>query len=295
MHIWKVASAESGMTLNAFLKLKLGDAYSAKQLKHAIERNLCRINQRVERFASTRVANGDQIEWDNDKLQFLFASSQLKFEAKRIIYEDADLLVYDKPAGINCDTSGIVRLIHQKDPSLKLVHRLDRDTTGILLFAKTDAVLHKMIRLFKTFKVKKTYYVIVDGAISKEKGVIDNNLAPLHKYQGQTVWGQATGSKGVHARTGWRKEKKGQDCTLIQCYPVTGITHQIRVHMSEMGHPILGDYQYGRRFICSYQPSRYLLHAYEITFPHPSSEKEIRLKAPLPSDFKQALDHLRLI
>ncbi|MBS4168559.1 RluA family pseudouridine synthase [Parachlamydia sp. AcF125] len=295
MHIWKVASSESGMTLGAFLKRKFEDVYSAKQLKRAIEHHLFRVNQRVERFASTRVATGDQIECDHQKLQSFFASPMLKFEAKRVLYEDSDLFIYDKPAGINCDSTGIVRLVHQQDPSLQLIHRLDRETTGVLLFAKSESILQKMIYLFKLFKVRKTYYAIVDGLVNKEKGTIDNNLAPLHKYQGQTVWGQTSGAKGVHACTDWIREKKGTQCSLMRCHPITGVTHQIRVHMSEMGHPILGDYQYGRQFRCPYQPSRYLLHAYEIIFPHPATGKEIKLIAELPSDFKQALEQLRLI
>lgn len=296
MRSWKVAAPEAGMTLGAFLKHKFEGIYSAKQLKKAIEYNLCRINQRVERFASTRLAIRDEVDCQDEKLSSFFASAELKFEDKRVLYEDAELLVYDKPAKINCDLAGMVRLVHQKNASLQLVHRLDRETTGVLLFAKTPAVLQQMIEFFKKFKVKKTYYAIVDGAISKPRGTIDNYLAPLHSYQGQTVWGQTIKLKeGVAARTEWIREKKGKSCSLVRCYPITGVTHQIRVHMSEMGHPILGDYQYGRHFICPYFTARYLLHAYEICFPHPRSGKELHLKASFPPDFKQALEQLRLL
>lgn len=287
---WKVANTESGMNLSAFLRLKFQNTYSAKQLKRAIEHNLCQINQRVERHASTLVAKGDLIECNQEQLEALLTTHAPHIEEKRILYEDSNLAAYDKPAGLSSDQEGMVKLLHQKDPNLRLIHRLDRDTTGVLLFAKNEDILHKMIALFKEYKVHKTYQALVDGVVNHPSGVIDNLLAPRHRYQGQTIWGSSI--QGSHARTEWVREKKGSHCTLLSCFPITGVTHQIRVHMSEMGHPILGDYQYARQFECFYKPLRPLLHASKISFPHPRTGNKIEIVSALPLDFEQAIKEL---
>ncbi|PJD95355.1 MAG: pseudouridine synthase [Parachlamydia sp.] len=293
MAIWKVTSTEAGMHLTAFLKKKFQDRYSAKQLKRALEHNLCQVNKRLERFASTTLAEGDCIECDEARLTKLFAIQNPFLAQQNILYEDTDLFVYDKPAGIACDAEGIVKMVQQSNPHLKLIHRLDKETTGVLLFAKNEDILQRMISQFKEFKVQKTYHALVDGLVRQSAGVIDNFLAPLYKYQGQTVWGKA--AKGSRARTEWEKLKQGYHNSLLMCRPITGVTHQIRVHMQELGHPILGDYQYGKHFECTYRPLRHMLHASEITFPHPRTGKILQIKSPFPSDFLHALKELNCL
>jgi len=286
MQRWTVASNESGVKLLVFLKDKLAENYSARQLKKGIENNLCRINGRTERFASAPLGAGDVVEFRIEDLEGI-PSVELKVDAQRILYENEALLVYDKPFGIASDDS-FTKLLRSYHPTLELVHRLDRETTGAVIFAKKPAIKQAMIALFKKMSVKKEYYALVDGVPQKKGGVIENYLGKLHSYEGQTLWGEVSEKKGLYAKTVWQCLKKGKAASLFQCFPETGRTHQIRVHLSGIGHPILGDYQYGREFRCPYRSKRILLHAKEVAFPHPETGIELRVAAPIPADFEQA-------
>lgn len=286
---WIVTSQESGWKLLAFLSHHLEGKHSSRFLKRAIEQNSCQINGRTERFASTLLGEGDLICLH---LEQTSSSSSHQFEESRILYEDDILLVYNKPAGINCDEKGIVHLLKGREPSLQLVHRLDRDTTGILLLAKGELVFDKLVDQFKQFQVKKCYRAIVDGVIAQSEGIVENYLGKKQAYAGQTIWGAVAESRGLYACTEWQRRKTGGAASLVACFPKTGRTHQIRVHMAEMGHPVLGDYQYGKHFKCLYRPSRYLLHAEEIQILHPITGKSLHLIAPLPEDFKMAQQQL---
>ncbi len=93
----------------------------------------------------------------------------------------------------------------------------------------------------------------------------------------------------MRAVTDWEVEKTGRGVALIRCFPKTGRTHQIRVHLSEMGYPILGDYQYCRRFRTAYKPERLLLHAAEVSFPHPTMQRQCKISSPFPNDFAKAV------
>lgn len=285
---WIVEEQESGSKLLAFLTIRLQGRYSARFLKRIIEHNGCQINGRTERFASTFLGKGDRVSLRLENAPPSIPS----IESERILYEDEALLIYNKPAGINCDEQGILKLLRAYAPMLCLVHRLDRDTTGVLVLAKRSDVFDQLVSQFKTLGIHKRYLAIVDGYMAKYKGVIENSLGKKHDYSGQTLWGQVDTSRGLYACTEWERLKMGENASLIACVPKTGRTHQIRVHMAEMGHPILGDYQYGKDFICSYRPLRYLLHAEEIRFSHPITGKKVCFTAPQPDDFKAAQQKL---
>ncbi len=282
---WIVTSEESGSKLLSFLTQHLEGKYSARSLKRLIEHNQCQINGRTQRFASTLLGRGDHISLHIEETAF---ASPHQVETRRILYEDDVLLVYDKPAGINSDEKGILQLLKSYSPSLQLVHRLDRDTTGVLILAKQSAIFEKLVSQFKQLQIRKRYQAIVDGVVDQPKGIIENYLGKKQAYAGQTIWGAVAASRGSYACTEWQRLKKGANASLLACMPKTGRTHQIRVHMAEMGHPILGDFQYGKEFECPYRPSRYLLHAEAIQFHHPLTEKLLDLTAPLPDDFKMA-------
>lgn len=275
------------MKLIAFLQDKLGPNYSAKRIKKAIEHNACLLNGSKERFASTLLGKGDRIQMDISLLQ---EKTQVRplFEPSRVLYEDKDLLVYNKPAGIASDEMGISQVVHQYIPHAELVHRLDKDTTGALLFAKSKPILNAMIQSFQKQTINKVYLAIVDGIPKSTSGNIENYLGKLHDYEGQTIWGEVPKNKGVLAKTDWRLEGTAEGASLLMCYPKTGRTHQIRVHLFEMGHPILGDYQYAREFKSNYRPLRYLLHAWQLSFMHPATEALIEVTAPIPHDFPEA-------
>ncbi len=273
---FKVTAQEKGMTLLAFLRDNCPEAPSVKALKRAIEGKRCTINGRVETFSTHQLKTGDEI--------CLELNEEKKSLKPVLLWEDDNLRVFDKPAGVVCDP---------KNFKGHLVHRLDKETSGVLLVAKTKPVLEAMIELFRQKEVHKTYLALVDGLVKEKKGTIVSRLAPKHRFQGQTVYG--SGPHGELAETRWVKVKEGAKATLLECYPITGRTHQLRVHLKEAGHPILGDYHYAKQFKCGYTAHRHLLHASEISFPHPISKKQLIFKAPLPKDFSQALQDLRMV
>lgn len=289
-HRWIVSTEESGVKLNYFISTRLNAQYSARQLKKAIEQNRCRVNERTERFASFHLGIGDVVELNLDG--FEDKPSVLTVDIQRILYEDSALLVYNKPAGVNCDDAGILSMIRAYSPHAVLIHRLDQGTTGVLLFAKEADAEKKLLLQFKNQLVKKTYAAIVDGRPFKKGGVIENRLGKKLSFQGQTIWGEVP--SGLPAYTEWRCLSQGINAAFVVCYPKTGRTHQLRVHLAGLGHPILGDFQYGRNFRSPYRPKRYLLHAYVLAFQHPISGEELVVKAPLPADFEEAMRELKL-
>lgn len=282
---WIVTPQESGVKLLAFLVQHFEGKYSARFLKRVIDHHGCRINGKTEHFASTLLGKGDHVYLHLAEDIF---SDPHQIEPSRILYEDDVLFVYNKPPWINSDEKGILSILQKRSPSLKLVHRLDRETTGVLLLVKEEEGLQRLIDQFKQFQVQKRYLAIVDGKISQSRGSIENYLGKKRPYAGQTIWGAVSPSKGLYACTEWQRLKTGKNASLVACVPKTGRTHQIRVHMAEMGHPVLGDFQYGEQFQCPYHPSRYLLHAEEMVFPHPLTGKLLQVIAPLPDDFQAA-------
>jgi RluA family pseudouridine synthase len=283
---WVVLPEESGSKLISFLTKHLEHRYSSRFLKRALEHNRCRVNQHTERFASRLLGKGDVVFID--LTEFDSHSVDFQFEISRLLYEDEDFLIYNKPAGINSDEKGILSLLHSYSPHLRLIHRLDRETTGVLLLAKKESIFIKMVDQFKELSIKKSYLAIVDGIVRKKKGVIENYLGKKHHYEGQTLWGVVRQEKGIYAYTEWVKEAEGKAATLVRCFPKTGRTHQIRVHLASIGHPLLGDFQYCKQFQCTYRPDRYLLHAEQVDFKHPETKEFLSVRASLPDDFIKA-------
>lgn len=284
---WIVSQQESGCSLLAFIKSKFPD-FSSRRIKKEIDSSHVRVNGRVERFSSFTLGAGDQVAL---LIEELTTPSQVQFEKSRILYEDEDYLIYDKPSGIASDDPRFLEILKRHFSQIVLCHRLDKETTGTLILAKHPEALKSMTTLFKQRLVEKSYLAITDGIFENAYGVIDNFLGPVKKYQGQTLWGEVK-ANGLHAITEWQVESVGQNASLVRCFPKTGRTHQLRTHLSSISHPILGDYQYGRHFNCTYKPLRYLLHSERIAFEHPKTDQRIVASAPLPEDFNQAIKNL---
>ena len=214
-----------------------------------------------------------------------------------IIYEDDDLLVVDKPAGlivhpapghrahtlVNAILSRIPRLAALSD-SLRpgIVHRLDRDTSGVMVVAKSSLAQTKLAEQFKARSVAKAYLVLVKGRLTPENGIIE---APIGRDPRDRKR-MAVVAKGREARTEYRVIKYIGDYTLLEVKPETGRTHQIRVHFSAIGYPVVGDKVYG---VKSPFLSRQFLHASRLGFKLPSSGKYMEFKSELASDLAQAL------
>ena len=218
----------------------------------------------------------------------------------KVIYEDKDLIVVDKPAGLlvhpaaSQQTGTLVNAILARCPDLGeingsirpgIVHRLDKDTSGLMMVAKNDAAQRSLSRQIKQRSIKKGYLALVLGRLTPERGAID---APVgrHPHDRKKM---AVVSGGREARTEYRVLKYLDGYTLVEAMPETGRTHQIRVHFAAIGHPIFGDHIYGKR---SATLGRQFLHAHRLGFRLPSSGELVEFKSELPQDLQEVLSHL---
>lgn len=281
-HHFRVSKQEDQLKLLDFVALRLGG--SKKQWKQLIETNHCLINQKMERFASFHVSVGDEIHFDD------LSYPKPSFQPKNVLFEDPYLLVYNKPPGIITDQKGILSLLKLQG-SFFLTHRLDKDTSGALILAKSSSLEEKMRSAFHQRLIKKEYLALVDGTPKSKEGIIENALGKIGSFAGQTLYGKVT-QGGKCAKTIWKLSKGSKKGSVLHCYPETGRTHQIRVHLSEMGHPILGDYQYGKTFKSPLRPTRHMLHAYRLSFLHPMTGVLLKIQAPIPKDFQEVMKQL---
>jgi len=218
-----------------------------------------------------------------------------------IIYQDADILVVDKPAGMPVHpgpghASGtLVNAVLALCPDLSgiggalrpgIVHRLDKERSGLILVAKNDRAHQSLSRQLKERQVEKSYLAAVHGIPRPPEGVIEGAIArhPIHRKKMAIVAG------GKAAETRYRTLQRLGDFALLEAQPVTGRTHQIRVHLASIGHPILGDAIYGKR---SPHLARQFLHAHRIEFDLPSGGRRVQFSSPLPPDLEAALTSLR--
>jgi len=271
-------------TLLQFLKENIKEAPSVKAIKRAIDNRGCKVNGKLERFSSRRLKKGDTVEFSYQEPKEIPKSAA-------ILYEDDDFLAIDKPAGVVTSEPSIGKLLPKK--RFWLVHRLDKETSGVLLLAKTMAAKKKLEELFLTRKVHKTYLAIVHGWLHEKEKTLSSILIKERTYQGQTIYKSVEKGSGVRAITRFVLLKKGKEAALIECHPTTGRTHQLRVQLAALGSPILGDVQYGRKQGDA-GIDRHMLHAWKLTLTHPKSDEEIAITAPLPADFKQELESQKI-
>lgn len=265
MHCWKV---EKPNRLSTEVKKKFNGKFTDREVRWAIEHNRCFVNHQIERYGSAQLRMGDLVSIHLEKI------SPLCIDQARILYEDGSLFIYNKPPFF--PTEKLAEISHYS-----LVHRLDRDTTGVIVLAKNEETRRQLERQFRERLIHKTYYALVNGLPGKQ-GIIIGKMAPLHKREGATIWGMD--SKGIWSKTEWKTIKQDKNTALLQCIPITGRTHQIRVHLKHLGHPIIGDFTYGSKKEIKgvFRP---LLHAASLSFKHPQSDLPVTYSAPLPSDF----------
>jgi len=218
----------------------------------------------------------------------------------KIIYEDTDLLVIDKPAGLavhpapGTPSHTLVNAILHYLPGIAadadslrpgIVHRLDKDTSGLILVAKNRVAQAYLSDQFKSRTVSKSYLVLVKGKLTPEKGIIEADIGrdPHHRQRMAVV------ADGREARTDYRVVKYYGNYTLLEIKPETGRTHQIRVHLSAIGFPVVGDAIYGFK---TPHLSRQFLHAHKLRFKLPSTGEFVEFESPLPEDLEQALTEI---
>jgi len=224
------------------------------------------------------------------------------FLAAIALYEDDDLLVLNKPSGIAVQggtktTQHIDRLLEGMgdgpETRPRLVHRLDRDTSGVLVIAKRRSVAAKLGRAFQTRSVRKIYWAIVKGVPKPLQGKVEAALVKAAGPDGDRVRKARSGEQDIaqSAVTHYAVvDRAGQAASFVSLKPVTGRQHQLRAHMAIIGNPILGDEKYdGDRDLPPGVPRKLQLHARRISFPHPSGEGVVDVTAPLPDHMREAV------
>jgi 23S rRNA pseudouridine1911/1915/1917 synthase len=218
--------------------------------------------------------------------------------ALAVVHEDEDVLVIDKPPGLvvhpgsgNPAGTLLNALLHRVPeaaqlPRAGIVHRLDKDTSGLMVVARNEAAQASLVRQLQARTVKRTYLALARGAVARD-GTVDAPIGrhPVHRTRMAVV------ASGKPAVTHYRVLERLPAHTLLQCDLETGRTHQIRVHLASIGHPLEGDPAYAgrapRRF------GRQALHAWKLAFVHPRSGAAMRFEAPMPEDFRALLQELR--
>jgi 23S rRNA pseudouridine955/2504/2580 synthase len=216
-----------------------------------------------------------------------------------INYEDAAILVVDKPSGVAVHggsgvSYGVIESMRATRPQakfLELAHRLDRDTSGLLILCKKRSALVELHRMLREGEVDKVYFAVVKGEARKNLDLRES----LHKYV--TASGErrvAVQADGVSAVTKAKLLKSRNQLSLLEVHLLTGRTHQIRVHLAHAGHPIVGDDKYGDFALNRELKQRLLLHAGKLAFRHPATGESIKLESPLPAEMQAFVEqHLK--
>jgi 23S rRNA pseudouridine1911/1915/1917 synthase len=308
----QVTKKDHGKRLDQFLSEANLDL-SRSQAKNLIEKHLVLLNRKPTK-PGAHVRAADIVSGS------LPEPEPLSLEAEplplSILYEDPSIIVIDKPMGMvvhpaygnpsgtlvnallyHCnDLAGINGILRPG-----IVHRLDKDTSGVMVVAKNDGAFHDLTNQFKNRTVKKVYLAIVFGRMSQDEGSIESAIG-RHPTQRKRMSTRA--KRGREAITRWKKLEGFDGCTLLEIFPQTGRTHQIRVHLSSIGHPVLGDPLYGRTGRpgaihdpvlreCAKRMNRQALHAQRLEFTHPRTGERVQFVSPIPQDMKDLLECLR--
>jgi 23S rRNA pseudouridine1911/1915/1917 synthase len=298
--LWLVVEeADHGQRLDRYLAQK-AEGPSRSFIRRLMDQGLVEVNGRQVK-AGYPVAIGDQIRVEIPPPKTVTLQPQAI--PLDILYEDRDIIVINKPPGMvvhpavgNYEGTLVSALLaHCQDlsgigGSLRpgIVHRLDKDTSGVMVAAKNDTAHLSLAKQIKDRSAQRWYLALVNGNIPKAEGLIDAPIArhPVNRKRMAVV------DNGRPARTWYSVTERFGNHTLVECRLETGRTHQIRVHMAYVGHPIVGDQVYNR---CRDRVgmTRQALHAYHLGFQHPRTGESLSIDAPLAADMAQVIDKLR--
>ncbi|MGN0789696.1 MAG: RluA family pseudouridine synthase [Christensenellales bacterium] len=294
-----VGDADVGKRLDLFLCDEIDESRS--YVKNLTEQGLITVNGRVVK-AGYSVKNGDVIEYELPEVKQLdLTPADIPID---VIYEDDDVAVINKAQGMvvhpapGSYDNTLVNALLFRLKSLSsingvarpgIVHRLDKDTSGLLVVAKNDDAHVNLQSQIASKEAKRYYVALVDGVISKDEGVIDTYIDRSQKDR--KMMAVCREGKGRRAITHYKVLERLGGYTLVEYELKTGRTHQIRVHSKHIGHPIVGDSVYGGS--TSLYDKGQLLHAFRLQFTHPSTKESMTFEAPLPKYFADVLTKLR--
>jgi RluA family pseudouridine synthase len=212
----------------------------------------------------------------------------------KIIHEDQYLIIIDKPAGLSVlpdgwekDSEYLVKILEEQYRKIFIVHRLDKITSGVMVFAR-DAETHRVLNIqFENHDAQKTYHAILEGNPKWEQKIAKH---PLRANVGHKHRTMVDDKNGKPSETRFRVIKRYPESALVEAKPMTGRTHQIRVHAYALGHPLVEDILYGARD--RYGFPHPMLHAQSLSFIHPATNERAKFSAPHPADFEDALKNL---
>jgi len=269
---------------------------SRTRLARLIEEGHVRVDG-AEAAARRKVKSGEAVE-----VALAPRPSQAPLQAEAIgltiVHEDDDVVVIDKPAGLvvhpgsgNWSGTMLNALLHHSPraadlPRGGIVHRLDKETSGLLVVARNEPAQLALVRQLQARTVKRTYLAVVRGRV-QAPGTVDAPMGrhPVHRTRMAVV------RDGKPAVTHYRVREKLPQHTLLECALETGRTHQIRVHLASIGHPLEGDPVYGGRTAKVFH--RQALHAWKLAFVHPGTGKPVAFESPMPADMRELLERLR--
>ncbi|MEA3493766.1 MAG: RluA family pseudouridine synthase [Candidatus Margulisiibacteriota bacterium] len=296
-----ISDKQKGERIDHFLAMQKKVGITRSQAKKLIEDGFVEVNKEVTQ-PSYKLKVGDRVQ--------VFIPEPKKLEAKAenipldIVYEDKDLIVVNKPRGTvvhpaagNYSGTLVNALLHHcKDLSgiggvLRpgIVHRLDKQTSGLIVVAKNDLTHQVLSKQFKNRKIKKHYIALVHGEIEGEGGLIDARIGRHPKSRKK----MAVTGKGRAAISYYKVLKRAKKFTLVDVKLKTGRTHQIRVHMASIGHPLVGDPTYGHRKE-DFETNGQMLHAKKLGFEHPGTKKFVQFEAELPKDMAELIRKLQV-
>ena len=309
-HEFTVASEEAGDRLDRIVAARLPDL-SRTRAKELIDATLILVNGKSAK-GSNRLHTGDHVAIQIEQRPPIQAEPEsIPLD---VLYEDADVVAINKPAGMTVHAGAGVhsgtlvnallgrgQALSQGGDALRpgIVHRLDKETSGVILVAKNDAAHAKLGEAFRRREIKKTYIALIHGLLTPENGRIELPIARDPKRRTRmTARRTATLADAREARTEWRVLAHIGTTTLVEVALHTGRTHQIRVHFSTLKHPVVGDERYGapaelRVGAVTLSPlGRNFLHAAKLGFSHPRTGAWIDLRAPLPQHLRDFLQQL---
>jgi 23S rRNA pseudouridine1911/1915/1917 synthase len=280
-----VDAEQAGRRLDQFLAA-VHPELSRSEVQREIRAGTVFISGQATCQPSRRLHENDEIAWDLADKEILTPHPMML----DILHEDDHLVVVDKPPGLVVHpgagtaaptlVEGLLSdrtLPPSDDPTRPgVVHRLDKETSGVILIAKTSTALAHLQRQFAARSVTKSYIAVVEGILREEEGTIDAPIGRDPAYPRR----MSVQSQGRAAQTDFRVLCRFENSTLLHARPRTGRTHQLRVHFSYIGHPVLGDTIYG-----DVPAERLLLHAWRITVRHPETEEILKFEAPVPPEF----------
>ena len=308
----QVSATDQGKRLDQFLS-GANLTLTRSQAKRLIEDGIIRVNQKPAK-PSTHLRTEDYVSGDLPEPKAI--SLQPEPIPLTVLYEDSSLIVIDKPAGMvvhpalgNFSGTLVNALLHHckdlaginGDLRPGIVHRLDKDTSGVMVVAKDDQACQYLAKQFKNRTVEKTYLAIAFGRCREKEGLID---AAIGRHPSERKRMSTQTRKGKVAITRWKVLERFDNVSLLEIFPRTGRTHQIRVHLSSIGHPLLGDPVYGRKSRpvtlhdplwkeCAQRMGRQALHAHRLAFVHPRTGERVEFVSPLAQDMKDVLECLR--